>query len=198
MKNALNNDTLRRIEMTALILENPCAYSENDLAEYFDNVSVQTIRRDATFLRKMGIDIHSSKRKYIIEYIPDALYNEMLCVYLALNRYDTIKNLKLIKKRFNKPNTSKTDFADRHRDRTMMVFVKILKAIDSREMLEIEYDKGNNTQSVRKCVTPVRIQRFYRGTQLVGFEDDDEKKLRFYSFERITDWDPAVLTILPP
>ncbi len=57
MKNVLNNDTLRRIEMTALILENPGTYSENDLSEYFDDISVQTIRRDAAFLREMGVNI---------------------------------------------------------------------------------------------------------------------------------------------
>ncbi len=61
MENILYNDTLRRIEMTALILESQDAYSENDLAEYFDKVSVQTIRLDAKFLREMGIEIHSSK-----------------------------------------------------------------------------------------------------------------------------------------
>jgi len=185
MKNVLNSDTLRRIEMTALILENPGTYSENDLSEYFDDVSVQTIRRDAAFLREMGVNIHSAKRKYTIEKIPEAVYNEMLCVYLALNRYDTIKNLKLIKKRFNKANSRKTTYADRHKDRTMMVFVKILKAINKREILEIEYLKGSDTKPEWKSVTPVRIQRLYRSIQLEGFENDDENKLRFYSFEKI-------------
>ena len=186
MENILYNDTLRRIEMTALILESPDAYSEDDLAEYFDNVSVQTIRRDAGFLRDMGIEIHSSKRKYTIEKIPELLYNEMLSVYLVLNRYDTIKNLKLIKKRFNKSNSTKTNYAERHKDKTMMVFVKILKAINNREILEIEYLKGTDTIPAWRRVTPIRIQRFYRSIQLAGFENDDENKLRFYSFESIS------------
>lgn len=167
--NIYNEDSLRRIEFTALVLARPDWYTDNDLVEYF-NQSPQSVRRDAGELRKSGIQISSSKRKYSISKYTDKMLNDMICKYMALNQFDHIKNLKLIKKKFG--------------GRTLLIFVNILKAIGKKHILVISYAKNEN-ETVRKEVTPVSLTRTGREIYLIALENDNFEKPRVFRMDKI-------------
>lgn len=171
MKNIINEELLRQIELAALVTEKPNHYDEIELGKYFE-VSPQTIRRDAERLREMGIDIHSNRRLFFIERKFDLqTLNEMISAYLALNKYDTIKNLNLINNKF--------------KNSTLMIFVKILNAIDERIILEIVYDKNEDNMHQVKYVTPISLTKAGRNIYMIGLENDNPNKFRIYLFEKI-------------
>lgn len=165
------NDLLRQIEIASAVLEKPDYYSEYDLSEMFGGISVQSIRRDAEKLRSMGIDIHSRKQKYKVEGMKTKILNELICTYLALNKNDVIKNLNLIVKKFG--------------DKTLSIFVKILRAISRKQILELYYGTDESGESVRRFITPINISRSQRNIYLIGLENDDTGKIRFFLFEKI-------------
>jgi predicted DNA-binding transcriptional regulator YafY len=173
MNKSHNNDLLRQIEIAAAVLERPYHYSEKDLSEFFDNISVQSIRRDAEKLRSLGVDIHSRKQKYNVDRLTNNTLNSLICTYLALNRNDKIKNLNLIVNRF--------------KDKTLSIFVKILKSINTKEILELQYGKDENEEPIRRLITPINISRTSRNIYLIGLENDDTEKIRYYLFEKIID-----------
>jgi predicted DNA-binding transcriptional regulator YafY len=173
MSRASNNDLLRQIEIAAAVLEKPGYYSEKDLCELFDEISVQSIRRDAEKLRTLGIDIHSRKQKYSVDSLKPKILNDLICTYLALNKNDVIKNLNLIVKKFG--------------DKTLSIFVKTLKAISRKQVLAFQYGRDINGEPIRRLVTPINISRTPRNIYIIGIENDDVNKIRFYLFEKIID-----------
>jgi len=172
MKNIINEDLIRQIEFAGLVLEKPGYYTELDILDYF-KVSPQTVRRDTERLRSMGVNIHSTKKKYHIFGCSLLILNQLICTYLALNKYDNIKNLNLIQKKF--------------RGKTLMIFVRILKAISNRNKLIITYDKSSNTQGEKKEITPISIMRSGRSLYMIAMEDDDVKKVYMFLLNKIQD-----------
>jgi len=170
MTDLYNEDILRRIELIALVLEKEGCYTENDLMDYF-GVSVQTIRRDAQMIRNMGIPLHSSKGVYSIFEKNIKTLNNLICTYLALNKHDTIKNLKLI--------------TDKFKNSTLYTFVKILKAINKKETIRILYKKPHCEEPQIREITPVRLIRTEKNIRLLAVEDDKPEILKIFLLERI-------------
>lgn len=167
-----NKEILRAIEIIALVLDNPGIYSEYDIAERFGNISIQTIRRDMERIRNMGISIHSSKKTLkILNNISDKIFNDLLSIYLSLNKFDTLRNLKLIRKRFG--------------NKTLSLFVKILQAINKKELIKISYINHSSDEEKIKILTPVLLTRSGRNLYLLGFESDNPEELRVYLLEKI-------------
>ena len=154
-----------------MVLAKPREYTELDIITHF-KVSPQTIRRDAEKLRSMGVDIHSSRKKYEVTGFNNELLNHLICTYLALNKYDIIKNLKLIK--------------GKYRDETLLIFVNILKAIDKKHMIEIIYNKKKDG-GFRKEITPISLSRTNRNVYLIGMDNDEEDKTRVFLLDKIDD-----------
>ena len=171
MKNEISTDLLRQIEFASIVMENPNKYSENDISDIFSGISLQTIRRDAEKLREMGVDIHSRKQKYFCEIEKLPILNNLVCTYLALNKNETIRNLKLINKRF--------------KNKTLSIFVKILKAINNKQILELEYGRNESGETIRRLITPLSISRTGRNFYLIGLDNDEENRVRFFLFEKI-------------
>ncbi|MCX6159208.1 MAG: WYL domain-containing transcriptional regulator [Ignavibacteriae bacterium] len=171
INNIINEEYTRQIEFAAMVLAKPREYTELDIIEHF-KVSPQTIRRDAEKLRNMGIDIHSSKKKYEVTGCTNDTLNHLICTYLALNKYDIIKNLKLIK--------------GKYRDETLLIFVNILKAIDKKHMIEIIYRK-NKDGGFRKEITPISLSRTNRNVYLIAMDNDEEDKTRVFLLDKIDD-----------
>ncbi len=172
MKAIINQEIIRQIEMAALVLEKPRTYSELDLIEYF-KVSAQTIRRDAEKLREMGVDIHSNRKTYEIFQCDLKTLNELICSYLALNKFDSIKNLNLIRKKYGQ--------------KTLRLFVNMLNAISKRHLIEILYNKNAHEVNIRKNISPVSLMRAGRNIYLFAYEDDSHDKPRNFLLEKITD-----------
>jgi len=167
-----NKEILRAIEIIALVMENPDTYSEFDIAEKFGNISIQTVRRDMERIRNMGISIHSSKKTYkILNKIPDKVFNDILIIYLSLNKFDTLRNIKLIRKRFG--------------SKTLSLFVKIIQAINKKELLQISYIRENSEEENIKILTPLSLTRTGRNLYLLAFESDNEDEVRVYLLEKL-------------
>jgi biotin operon repressor len=177
MKKKLGFDLIRCIELISIVSENPDKYGEYDLSDIF-GVSIQSIRRYAKYIREMGIDIHSVKNKYTIsKKIPVDVLNELITTYLALNSSDKIRNISLIQKKFS--------IGKKNIDRTLSVFVHLVKAINRRSIIEIEYEKGLYGRNSRKEITPVSLTRTGRTFVLVAMENDDKEKIKNFLIERI-------------
>jgi predicted DNA-binding transcriptional regulator YafY len=172
MKNIINQEIVRQIEFAAMVLEKPRYYTELDISEYF-KVSQQTIRRDAEKLREMGVDIHSNKKTYEIFKCDLKTLNDLICSYLALNKFDTIKNLSLIRKKYGA--------------KTLMLFVKMLNAISKRHVIEIIYNKNPREKNVRINISPISLMRAGRNIYLIAYEDDSIDKPRNFLLEKIND-----------
>lgn len=166
----IQKDLLRAVELAAIVYERPGEYTENDLADML-GVSVQTLRRDAEKLRAMRVPIHSSRKYYELWKMPFNELNDLICIYLSLNKFDTIKNLKAIIARFKKGSV-------------LHVFVKILKAIDKGKILIVTYGKDDKGNDIRKRLTPVWLSRQARNIYLVGLENDDPERIRSLPLEK--------------
>ncbi|MBN1634309.1 MAG: WYL domain-containing transcriptional regulator [Ignavibacteria bacterium] len=177
MRKKLSFDLIRSIELVSLVSEIPNKFGEYDLADVF-GVSVQSIRRYAKYIREMGIDIHSVKNKYVINRkISVKILNELITTYLALNSSDKIKNLSLIQRKFSgrKKNT----------DKTLSMFVNLVKAINRKSIIEIKYEKDISGSDIRKEITPLSLIRTGRTFILVAMENDDGKNMKNFLIERI-------------
>jgi len=171
MSKEITKELLRQVEITAEVYENPGKYSEDDMADRYD-CSVQSIRRDFAKIRSEGIAIHSSKGKlYVESKIKMAKLNQLITLYLALNENDLIKNLEPIVKKF--------------KDKTLNVFVKIIKAINAKRKLEIQYGLNSYGDPIKRLITPIGFNRVLHTFHLIGLENDDPDKVKFYLFERI-------------
>lgn len=177
MQKKLSFDLIRCIELVSIVSEYPFKYGESDLVDIF-GVSVQSIRRYAKYIRAMGIDVHSVRNKYVVDKkIPVNVLNELITTYLALNSSDRIKNLSLIQKKFS---SGKSNV-----DKTLSVFVSLVKAINRRSIIEIEYEKDISGQNLRKEITPISLIRTGRTFVLAAMENDDKDNIKNFLIERI-------------
>lgn len=165
----INEEYTRQIEFAAMVLSKPNYYTEIDIHELL-KVSLQTVRRDAERLRHMDIHIHSSKRKFEILKCSDNTLKLLINTYLALNKYDSIKNFNLIKKKYGND--------------TLLTFVNILNAINNRKILEIVYN-FKKLNSFRKEITPISLTRTGRHIYLIAMDNDNKDDIRTYLLEKI-------------
>jgi predicted DNA-binding transcriptional regulator YafY len=116
--------------------------------------------------------IRSRKLRYRLESrINLETLNELILTYLSLNKNDTIRNLKSIR--------------NKYQDKTLSMFVNIIRAINNRKVLEIEYGRNSFGETIRREVTPVNVIRAQRNIYLLGFEGDDFKEVRSYLLEKL-------------
>ncbi len=172
-KSLIGKDTLRLIEMCAIILENQGKYSESDLCNYFNNISPQSIRRDASILRSIGVQIHSTKGKYYIYSMPDEVLNGFINLYLSYSKHETIKSLKLLKKKFG--------------EKTLSIFVKIVNSINNKIEIILEYKKADSNTINQKYILPLSIIRTSRSIYLLGLENNEDNTIKIFSFDKIND-----------
>lgn len=172
MTNKFSEELLRQIEMASLILEKQRFYLEDELADKL-NTSVTTIRRDANKLRQLGVGIYSRKNVFEIINISDDTLNTLITAYLSLNDNINIRNLKLIQKKFG--------------ENALGIFVKILKAINRRHVIELGYGKNMHGEIKWRAVTPLSLINTGRTFHLYGVENEDSDEIKCYLIERIID-----------
>jgi predicted DNA-binding transcriptional regulator YafY len=170
MTNKFSEELLRQIEMASLILEKQRYYSEDELAEKLDT-SVTTIRRDANKLRQLGVGVYSRKNVFEIINIDDEVLNTLITAYLSLNDNINIRNLKLIHKKFG--------------ENALSVFVKILKAINGKQIIELGYGRNMHGDIKWREITPISLINTGRTFHLYGVENDDSEEIKCYLIERI-------------
>ncbi len=170
MTNKFSEELLRQIEMASLILEKQRFYSEDELAEKLDT-SVTTIRRDANKLRQLGVGVYSRKNVFEIINIDDEVLNTLITAYLSLNDNINIRNLKLIHKKFG--------------ENALSVFVKILKAINGKQIIELGYGRNMHGDIKWREITPISLINTGRTFHLYGVENDDSEEIKCYLIERI-------------
>lgn len=171
MPKEISKELIRQIDIISMVLDKPDNFSENDISRLVSE-SLTTVRRDFTKIREIGIPLHSSKRRLKInQKISTKLLNKLINTYLALNDTDTIKNLKGIRQIF--------------KDETLKYFVQIVKSINQKTKIEFDYEKDERRFTLRRNVTPVGLLKTSRSFILVGLENDDIQKVRFYLIEKI-------------
>lgn len=171
MSKEISKELIRQIDIISMILDKPGYYSDYEIAQILSE-SPATVRRDFAKIRKIGIPLHSSKRVLSIKQkIPTKLLNKLINTYLALNDTDTIKNLKGIRQIF--------------KDKTLKYFVQIVKSINLKTKIEFDYKKDDKKITVRRSVTPIGFLKTNRSFILIGLENDDIAKVRFYLIEKM-------------
>jgi len=172
MTNKFSEELLRQIEMASLILEKQRFYTETELAEKLDT-SITTIRRDANKLRQLGVGIYSRKNVFEIINISDETLNTLITAYLSLNDNINIRNLKLIQKKFG--------------ENALSIFVKILKAINNKQIIELGYGYNMHGDIKWRAVTPLSLINTGRTFHLYGVENEESQEIKCYLIERIID-----------
>lgn len=171
MPKEISKELVRQIEIISMVLDKPNYYSEYDISSIFSE-SLATVRRDFAKIREIGIPLHSSKRALKIENkISTKLLNKLINTYLALNDTETIKNLKGIRLIF--------------KDETLKYFVQIVKSINQKTIIIFDYEKDEDKITVSRNVTPVGLLKTNRSFILIGLENDDLSKTRFYLIEKM-------------
>lgn len=169
----ITKELLRRIEIIAMVYEKPNTYTNDDLINHF-NYSRQNLMLDMNNIRKMNIAIHTVKKYVnIINKINLKTLNKLLGYYISINDNNVIPNLKPIE------NIFKTS--------TLSVFINIIKAINDKKILGIEYGLDKHGQKIRREITPIGIHNTGKTFHIHAFEDDDENKMKIFSIQKIFD-----------
>lgn len=167
----ITKELLRRIEIVGMVSEKPGYYTENDFCDHF-NYSVQNLRLDMQILREKGVDIHSTKKVFVIDRKLDLqTLNNLISSYIAVNDNYTIRNLKPIQKVF--------------KDETLITFIKIVKSINSRSIIEMEYGHDKYNQPIKRLITPIGLNNLGKTFHLIALENDDINNLKFFLLEKI-------------
>ncbi len=173
MPSEITKELLRRIEIIAMVYEKPNTYTNDDLINHF-NYSRQNLMLDMNNIRKMNIAIHTVKKYVnIINKINLKTLNKLLGYYISINDNNVIPNLKPIE------NIFKTS--------TLSVFINIIKAINDKKILGIEYGLDKHGQKIRREITPIGIHNTGKTFHIHAFEDDDENKMKIFSIQKIFD-----------
>lgn len=156
----------RQVEIAAFVHENPNKYSEYEIFEKF-NISQATLRRDFQVLKEMNFDIRSSKRKVLIDVNTKPL-NNLLSSYISVCLHNNIRNLKQLRVKY--------------KNKIMSLFVTILKAINERRCLQIDYMHTNDISPTRRVVEPIYLNPTNKSYYLIAYENG---VLRFFRLEGI-------------
>lgn len=163
--NARIIDECNQIEMAAVIMEKPGHYTENDLADYF-KISYMKIRRYKGRLKARGIDVYSRKNHYYVD-LKLSDMNQMLITYMAFGTNEVIRNLKLIHERF--------------KEKTLVLFVKITKAIRDHKVIEIAYETEEKGITWRE-VSPISFHNAGKTFYLIAIH---YRVTKFFTLEHI-------------
>jgi len=133
----------RQIEILSLVEEFPSQFSKHDLCAKF-NIELATVNRDLHSLRAQGFPLYSVKKKLVLEKaLTNSEYTKLLSMYLPIS-HDAVaypKNLSLTTKKMGK--------------RSLATFVSLVKAIEEKREIEIEYYKLYD-----KVIVPRRLQPY--------------------------------------
>ncbi|MBM4165657.1 MAG: WYL domain-containing protein [Ignavibacteria bacterium] len=156
----------RQIEILSLIEKEPNKYDKSDLSDLF-NVEFPTINRDLQAIRKMGYKVHSIKKKLrLLNVLESDDYNKLLSQYLlSSNRVVTFpKNISLTTLKLQ--------------DKTLNIFIQLVKAIEKKTQIEIDYYKVFDDVLVRRAVNPFKLIPTMKEWLLIG--DSEGSVKQFY------------------
>lgn len=172
MPGEISKELIRQIEIISAVLEDRGGLTENDLCDMF-NLSLASLRRDFNKIRAMGIPLHCSRKHIDLEQkkIDNRTLNKLINIYLALNESETIRNLGAISRIF--------------KDKTLSLFVKIVKAINKKQIIELTYGYDDVGQPQRRHVTPSGFFKTNRSFMLMGLENDELDHAKVFLLERI-------------
>ena len=156
----------RQVEITAYILEHSDRFSEYEICDKF-KISQSTFRRDVQTLKELNVDIKSIKRRVVIDVRTKHL-NELLSLYIAISTQNNIRNLSQLRHIF--------------KHKTLSIFVDILKAINEKKYLQIDYYHSGDEGKVRHVVEPIYLNPTHKSFYLIAYENG---VLRFFRLEGI-------------
>lgn len=156
----------RQVEIAGFVYENYNKYSEYELSDRF-KVAQATLRRDFKALREMEVDIKSRKSRVIVDVNMRPL-NSLLSSYIAVSTQNNIRNLKLIRQKF--------------KNRTINLFVSIIKAINERRYLQIGYMLNEKDTINTRIIAPIYLTSSSKSFYVIAFENDE---LSFFRLEGI-------------
>jgi predicted DNA-binding transcriptional regulator YafY len=156
----------RQVEIAAFIHENPDKHSEYELCGKF-RISQSTLRRDFQVLKELHVDIRSSKKRVVIDVTTKHL-STLLSSYISVCTQNNVRNLKQLRLQF--------------KNKTISLFVDILKAINERKCLQIDYIHSDDEGTVRHVVEPIYLNPTAKSFYLIAY---DNGALRFFRLEGI-------------
>lgn len=156
----------RQIEIAAIVYEKPSFYSEFDLAEIF-KTSPTTIRRDLKALRTIGADIHSRKGKLQTSFNLRDL-NVLISKYYSLNSAFEVRNIKILR--------------DIFKNKTLSIFVNIIKAINEKLEIQVDFRIPSSSDDLKKVLSPVYLLPAQKSFYMIAY---DNHELKFYRIETI-------------
>lgn len=156
----------RQIEIAAIVYEKPSFYSEFDLAEIF-KTSPTTIRRDLKALRTIGADIHSRKGKLQTSFNLKNL-NVLISKYYSLYSAFEVRNIKILR--------------DIFKNKTLSIFVNIIKAINEKLEIQVDFRIPSSSDELKKVLSPVYLLPAQNSFYMIAYDIDD---LKFYRIETI-------------
>ncbi len=149
----------RQIEMLSLVEKNPNTYSVADLCDIF-HVEVATVHRDLRDLREAGHDIHSSKNRLLLmRSLTEKDYRILLSSYLTSvsGIISFPKNISLTVKQL--------------KTKTLESFTSLVGAIETREKIEIDYLRHQDSRLRRYTLEPYDIIPGNRDWRLIAVSD---------------------------
>lgn len=160
-------DIIRQTEIAAFIYEKPNYYSKDDICDKFGLKSAK-LERDFKALRENNINIWSRKRKIDID-IKLRPLNNLLSSYISVYTPHSIRNLKFIKNKF--------------KSRVLSIFVSILKSINERRCLQIDYIHSDSDQAERHIIEPIYLNITNKTFYLIAYENGNVKTYRIEGIE---------------
>lgn len=157
----------RQIEIAAIVYEKPSFYSEFDLAEIF-KTSPTTIRRDLKALRTIGADIHSRKGKLQASFNLKN-FNVLISKYYSLYSAFEVRNIKILR--------------DIFKNKTLSIFVNIIKAINEKLEIQVDFRNPSSSEELKKVLSPVYLLPAQKSFYMIAY---DNHELKFYRIETIT------------
>lgn len=159
-------DIIRQTEIAALIFEKPNFYSKEDLCDKF-SINQPKLERDFKTLRESGVSIWSRKRKVDIDIKIKSL-NDILTTYISVYTPYNIRNLKFMINKF--------------KGRVISIFVCILKSINDRRCLQIDYIHSDSGKSERHIIEPIYLNFTNKTFYIIAYETG---VVKFYRIEGI-------------
>ena len=154
----------RQVEIISLVQSSKKKFSVVDLCLHF-NVEVATIHRDLQELRKLGIPIHSTHKSINIE--KKLAEKELL---LLLNQYFVHAGDSLA---FPK---STSLLVKKRKTGAINIMVNLVNAIEKRDILEINYYKMFDNETVIRIIEPYELFSTTREWRLIARSDDTFKQ----------------------
>ena len=150
----------RQVEILALIGDTSANYSVADLCEHF-SVEVATIHRDLQELRGLGLSIHSLRGAVqITRPLTEADLRLLLSRYVSFvgNAVAFPKSTSVVVKKL--------------KGRSLLIFTELVRAIEKRRAVEIQYYKMFDDTLVTRTIEPYQLFSTSREWMLIARSDD--------------------------